>query len=193
MRAPLLAAALLHACSAGTPTGTRPSSCTFINSRALDLLKFSEGFVPLPAPDQVGAPTAGYGHQCRSPGCGEIAAWLPLTRQSAHQLLLRDIVPFARALAADISADVLLNDNQWGALVSWAYNVGSTAARESALVHRLNRGEDPQAVIAAELPAWDHVGQGQRLLGLTVRRAAEVTLFNRPSALIAHPYCQAAR
>ncbi|KAJ2704857.1 hypothetical protein H4R19_005190 [Coemansia spiralis] len=191
MRTALLVVTLLHASSVGAPASDRTSSCTFVNRRTLDLLKFSEGFVPMPAPDQAGAPTVGYGHQCRKPGCGEIAAWLPLTRQSAHELLLRDIVPFARALAADISADVLLNDNSWGALVSWAYNVGSTSARTSALVRRLNQGEDPRAVVAAELPAWDRVGHGRPLAGLVVRRAAELDLFNRPSTSIAHPYCQA--
>ncbi|KAJ2785847.1 hypothetical protein H4R18_000236 [Coemansia javaensis] len=175
----------------GSAWGVCAASCTFVSPGTLALLKATEGFVALPAPDQVGAPTVGHGHQCQRPGCDEIAAWLPLTPLSAHELLLLDIKPFAQALSAAIPPTVPLNDSQWGALVSWAYSVGTESARTSALVRRLARGDDPQAVVAEELPKWNRVGESQVIPGLVARRAAEVALFNQPSARAAHPRCWA--
>lgn len=71
--------------------------------------------------------------------------------------------------------------NQYGALVSWAYNVGCGNSGSSSLIARLNNGEDPQTVIASELPLWDKSG-GEVLPGLTRRRAAEVDLANTASS-----------
>lgn len=70
---------------------------------------------------------------------------------------------------------VPLTFNQYGALVSWSFNVGCPAAETSSLVSRLNAGEDVQPVLAAELPKWKYSG-GQVLPGLVRRRDAEVAL-----------------
>jgi len=72
---------------------------------------------------------------------------------------------------------VTLNANQYGALVSWAFNVGCGAAGSSTLVSRLNKGENPKTVIATELPKWNK-GNGKPIPGLTRRRKAEVDLAN---------------
>ena len=47
-----------------------------------------------------------------------------------------------------------LNRNQYGALISWAFNMGCGNADSSTLVGRLNNGEDPNIVISQELPQW---------------------------------------
>ncbi|KAJ2807643.1 hypothetical protein H4R20_001210 [Coemansia guatemalensis] len=164
------------------------SSCQFVNRAALDLIKFSEGFVSVSYPDPVGMPTAGYGHQCRERDCREISALLPLSYASAHQLLVADITRFTKALASYIDSSVTLNDNQWGALVSWAFNVGTESVRNSTLLMRINQHENLGKIVAEELPKWDRVGNTV-LPGLVSRRAAEVALFNRPSNRTAHPLC----
>ena len=68
-----------------------------------------------------------------------------------------------------------LNANQYGALVSWAFNEGCGNAGSSTLISRLNNCEDPNTVIADELPQWVYAG-GEKLDGLVRRRAAEVDL-----------------
>lgn len=68
-----------------------------------------------------------------------------------------------------------LNLNQYGALVSWAFNVGCGNVGSSTLISRLNNGEDAETVIESELPQWD-MGGGVVLPGLQRRRAAEVDL-----------------
>ena len=51
---------------------------------------------------------------------------------------------------------------------------------ESAIISRLNQGDDPSIVISGEFPKWDNV-QGTILEGLIVRRAKEVVFALEPS------------
>lgn len=75
-----------------------------------------------------------------------------------------------------MSDKVKLNANQFGALVSWAFNVGCGNTGSSSLIRRLNDGDAPNTVASQELPKWNH-GQNGVLPGLTRRRGAEVDLF----------------
>ncbi|KAJ2488087.1 hypothetical protein IWW37_005000 [Coemansia sp. RSA 2050] len=164
------------------------AGCQSVNQATIDLIEEFEGFVPRPAPDPIGLPTVGYGHLCKSKNCGEVTQKFPLTKASAEQLLRSDIVSFAKCLDADISDQVKLNPNQWGALVSWAFNVGCGNAKSSTLIKRLNTGENANTVVAQELPKWNK-GGGRVLQGLVKRRAAEVKLFQDNVSGQAHPNC----
>ncbi|TFK18212.1 lysozyme [Coprinopsis marcescibilis] len=157
-----------------------------VNAATLDLIKLSEGFVPRPAPDPIGLPTVGYGHLCQTTGCAEVPYPFPLTTATASSLLISDLRTFQSCIARDINDSVRLNDNQFGALVSWAFNVGCGNAQSSTLIRRLNAGEAPNTVAAKELPKWNKAG-GEVLPGLVTRRAREVTLFRTASSVIAHP------
>ena len=81
---------------------------------------------------------------------------------------------------------MILNPNQYGALISWAFNVGCGNEASSTLVRHLNNGEDPNVVASEELPRWNRGDNGE-LPGLTRRRAAEVELFTTVVDGIAHP------
>jgi lysozyme len=83
---------------------------------------------------------------------------------------------------------VVLNANQYGALVSWTFNVGPANVESSTLLRRLNAGETPNTVIAEELPKWNKAG-GQVLAGLVRRRAAEVSLAQTSTGAGALPAC----
>ena len=93
---------------------------------------------------------------------------------------------YEQCLADKVSDSVKLNANQYGALVSWTFNVGCGNMGDSTLVRRLNNGESPNTVAAQELPKWNKAG-GNVLAGLTRRRAAEVTLFQTASGTQALP------
>lgn len=83
---------------------------------------------------------------------------------------------------------VTLNDNQYGALVSWAFNVGCGNVQTSTLLQRLNAGgEDPNVIAAEELPRWRFGDGGVEYPGLVRRRAAEVALFQTASGVPALP------
>lgn len=66
--------------------------------------------------------------------------------------------------------DVPMYQYEWDAIVSWAYNVGTTAACKSTLVRKLQAGDYPGA--CRELLRWDKF-QGKPLPGLTKRRQDE--------------------
>jgi GH24 family phage-related lysozyme (muramidase) len=69
---------------------------------------------------------------------------------------------------------VSLNQNQFDALVSFAYNCGAKALAQSALLKKLN--DEGYAAAAAEFLKWNKCG-GLTLQALTRRRAAEMELF----------------
>lgn len=93
---------------------------------------------------------------------------------------------YEKCLADKVSDSVKLNDNHYGALVSWTFNEGCGNMGGSTLVKRLNAGENPNTVAAEELPKWNKAG-GKVLPGLTRRRAAEVKLFQTASGTQALP------
>lgn len=99
-----------------------------------------------------------------------------ITQAMADDLLLADVERFGRELLALLPIAAAWPGNRIAALVSWAYNVGIGAVKDSSLRRRLLAGEDPSTVIREELPRWDKA-DGKPLPGLTRRRAAEVALF----------------
>ena len=76
---------------------------------------------------------------------------------------------FQRELRGCIG-DVPMHQHEWDAIVSWTYNVGTTAACKSTLVRKLQAGDYPGA--CRELLRWDKF-QGKPLPGLTKRRQDE--------------------
>lgn len=159
-----------------------------VNPATVAMVKDLEGFVDKPAPDPIGLPTVGYGHLCKSKGCSEVPFPFPLTQDTAAKLLQLDFKPATKCISNDINSSIKLNDNQYGALASWAFNVGCGNVKTSTLVKRLNAGENPNTVAAQELPQWNKAN-GKVLPGLVKRRAREVKLFQTPSGTIAHPAC----
>lgn len=85
------------------------------------------------------------------------------------------------------NSKVKLNMNQYGALVSWSFNVGCGAAEGSQLIKRLNAGGKPNTVLAEELPKW-RLGNGEVLPGLVRRRKAEVALAKKANSVVALPH-----
>ncbi|KAJ1846830.1 hypothetical protein IWW55_001785 [Coemansia sp. RSA 2706] len=163
------------------------AGCSGVNQATLNLIEEFEGFVAKPSPDPIGLPTVGYGHLCKQKNCAEISFKFPLTKANAVSLLQADIHAFTRCLDSYINK-AKLNENQWGALASWTFNVGCGNVKSSSLVKRLNAGENPNTVASQELPKWNK-GGGKVLPGLVRRRKAEVNLFQTPSSHEAHPNC----
>ena len=159
-----------------------------VNAATVSLIKEFEGFVPSPAPDPIGLPTVGYGHLCQTSGCSEVPYSFPLTTSTASALLQSDLKSPQQTITLKTTSNVVLNANQYGALVSWAFNVGGGNVDSSTLLRRLNAGESPNTVIAEELPKWNKAG-GNVLPGLVRRRAAEVALAQTATSVPALPAC----
>lgn len=74
------------------------------------------------------------------------------------------------------SVTVPLSQNQFDALVSFAFNVGATAFQGSTLLSVLNQGNYDD--VPSQMLRWNRAG-GRVLRGLTRRRTAEGELFCR--------------
>lgn len=149
-----------------------------LNAAALSLVKSFEGFEPKWYRDPVGIWTIGYGHTDAA-GSPKYATskGLVLTEGGATEILARDLDQYAAAVERTVK--VPLNDNQFGALVSWCYNVGPGAVGKSTLVRKLNAGD--YASVPAELAKWNKAG-GKTLKGLVRRRAAEADLWREKAS-----------
>lgn len=94
--------------------------------------------------------------------------------------------PKEKCVAGMLKSKAVLNLNQYGAVVSWAFNMGCGAAQGSTLVKRLNNGENVNSVLSEELPKWVY-GGNVKLPGLVRRRAAEVKLAKTATSSKALP------
>ena len=135
----------------------------------VDLIKNFEGLRLDSYLCSSNVPTIGYGHT--GP---DVELGMRTTTQKAELLLKKDLERFEKAVY--LAIDVELSQNQFDALVSFAFNVGTGALNESTLRKRLNAGQDPNTVAREELPRWNKGANGP-LEGLTRRRLAEVDLF----------------
>ncbi len=161
-----------------------------INQAGLDLIKGFEGLedgdpttVNLdPYLDPIGIWTIGWGHAIwvgddflrGAKNKGRAAALYPngLTRPQAEALLRADLLDTCRDVQTLLSRSV--SDNQFAAVVSFAYNCGVANLKKSTLLRLVNAGDFPGA--GAEFGKWNKAA-GRELPGLTKRRAAEAALF----------------
>ena len=121
--------------------------------------------------DAVGVWTIGYGHTSVA-GPPSVGRGATVTRDEAAEILTRDLETFCAGVKSAITAT--LNDNQFSALVSFAYNVGLGNFRNSSVLRSVNAYRFDQ--VPAELAQWVRAG-GKVLPGLIRRRAAEAALF----------------
>lgn len=125
-----------------------------------------EGFSATPYPDHKGQ-SIGYGHLIK-PGEGLTY----VTQDQAVELLAQDVADAERTVRNAVT--VPLTQNQFDALVSFTYNVGSGAFRGSTLLRLLNAGDYQGA--AAQFPRWVNAS-GQVNASLVQRRQIEQQLF----------------
>lgn len=98
-----------------------------------------------------------------------------ITKDEAVQLLRTDLMKFCRGVEAIVK--VPITDNQFAALVSFAFNAGVMNLTKSTLLRLVNEQQFEAA--APEFAKWNKAG-GKALKGLTRRRAAEAQLFLTP-------------
>ena len=96
-----------------------------------------------------------------------------ITLSQAKDILQDDLGRFEAAVVKLIN--VAIDQCEFDALVSFAFNCGEGALADSTLRRRLNAGEDKPKVFAEELPRWTSGG----MAGLVRRRDAEVKLANQ--------------
>ena len=143
-----------------------------VNARGISIIKTFEGYSPTVYHCPAGIPTIGYGSIWDMDGKRVKASQPKITKAQAETLLLREIHHVERAIRTLIR--VPLNQNQFSALASWTFNLGSGRLQSSTLRTKLNRGDYDGA--ALEFPKWRRAG-GKILQGLVKRRAVEKALY----------------
>lgn len=152
-----------------------------ISAAGIALIKRFEGCRLTAYKCSAGVWTIGYGHT------SGVYAGMRITQAQADALLRQDLEKFERYVnsTAYVPITAQLNDNQFAALVSFAFNCGQGKLK------RLCAGRNT-AQIAAAMPQYCKAA-GRKSPGLVQRRAAEVALFNTPvSASANQPAVKAA-
>jgi lysozyme len=153
-----------------------------INEATLELIKQWEGCKLEAYRDVAGVWTIGWGHTTMA-GPPTVIGGLKITQARADEIFDIDLNKVAERIRPLIKVPV--NDNQFGACLSLAFNVGEdidldTKAEgfgDSTLLRKLNYGDYEGA--AGEFKKWVFAG-GKKVKGLENRRADEVVLFNTP-------------
>jgi len=156
-----------------------------VTPAAQELIKRFEGWAHAPSLRHLAYPylcpaaiwTIGWGSTMALDGRPVTRDTPPVTPEEGEALVARDMARFSNATAAMLRVQV--TDNQFGALVSFVFNLGPGRLRSSTLLALLNRGDAAGA--ADQFGRWV-MGGGRRLPGLVARREAERELFLRPAA-----------
>lgn len=140
-----------------------------INKEGLSIIKQCEGcrLKAYLCPSLI--PTIGYGHTT-GVKLGDI-----ITRADADRFLLQDIKRFEQAVSALVK--VPINENQFSALVSFAFNVGVGNLKSSTLLKKLNLRDYKGC--SNEFDRWVYGSNKKPLEGLKKRRKLERELFNK--------------
>ena len=140
---------------------------------ALEMIERFEGYRRTAARLDDGRWTIGYGHtKTTRPG-------VEVSEADAEALLIYDLMEVSGALNEWVYTP--LSQNQFDALCSFVFNIGTENFRHSSVLRRLNEGALLQAACAMEM--WrrvDFEGEPIVLDALVRRRAAEKALFLTP-------------
>lgn len=140
-----------------------------INDAGLALIKEAEGKKLTAYICPAGKLTIGWG----STG-PHVVPGMTITEQEAETLLRDDLRRFEEGVEKLV--EVPLSDNQFSALVSFAFNLGVGALSKSTLLRKLNDGD--YDAVPSELARWNKAA-GRVLPGLVKRRAAEGELWSK--------------
>lgn len=156
---------------------------------AINIIKEAEGLRLKAYFCPAGIPTIGYG-STKGITADDVRNGKTIMIGEAEKRLAEDIAYAASQVSRAVI--VPLTGNQYGALVSFCFNVGPGAkgvrdgfvtlkdGRASTMLRRLNEGQ--YALAAAEFPRWNK-SNGKIMGGLVTRRAAEKALFLTPEPI----------
>ena len=139
------------------------------SSKGIALITEFEGFREKAYQDVVGIWTIGYGFTLGvQPGD-------TITKAQAKARLARELDGYEAAVTRACTNEP--NQNEFDALVCFAFNVGAAGMAKSSVIKAHNRGDHQAAARAFSL--WNKAG-GKVWPGLTRRRAAEAALYLTP-------------
>ncbi len=136
------------------------------SSKGIELIKRHEGFRARAYKCPADVWTIGYGHT-RGVKSGDV-----IDKAQGERFLVQDLQTAEREVN---SHGLIINQNQFDALVSFVFNVGSGNFSRSTLLRKLKVNTN-DATISYEFSRWKH-GGGKVLPGLVKRRKEEAELY----------------
>ena len=137
-----------------------------IGNKGLEMIKHFEGLELNAYQCAAGVWTIGYGHT------KGVQKGMVISEDTANEMLVEELKEYENYI--NTLVEVELNQNQFDAMVSWVYNLGSSNLQASTLLKVLNAGD--YEGVPAQIMRWNKAG-GKVLEGLTRRRQAEADLF----------------
>jgi lysozyme len=161
-----------------------------MNDAGFELLREVEGFIPdayddatekpvKPGETAKGTLTIGYGHTGK-----DVKPGLKWTKERGEEELQKDVASVVAKITSMITAR--LNDNQFSAFVSFAFNIGTSRFKKSSPLNVANQGN--LALVPSRMALYnkatikDKTGKKKLVIvdGLRNRRTAEIALWNKP-------------
>jgi lysozyme len=158
-----------------------------VNAAGMALIESFEGCRTEAYQDCSGIWTIGYGHTS-SAGPPAVEPGTTVSKPEALAILQTDVGNFSKGVEACLR--VPLNDEQFSALVSFAYNIGLTAFGKSSVLRAVNAGQFK--AVPGLMAMWIKAG-GRIVPGLVARRAAEAALFSRSDDIAGKPSVETTR
>jgi lysozyme len=144
-----------------------------LDDNGYKLLMGFEGLSLVPYKCQAGISTIGYGNTFYPSGIKVTMQDKPISLATASWMFRTIADRFAVDVDKMIKANI--NQNQFNAIVSLAYNIGLAGLAKSSLLKKVNANpSDP--TITNSFMIWNKAG-GKVLNGLTKRRAIEAKLY----------------
>lgn len=137
------------------------------SDKGIEFIIKEEGEVLTAYRCQAGVWTIGVGHT------GGVTPDMKITKEQSRELLKADLCRFEKVVNETIKHQLL--QHQFDALVSFAFNVGTQAFKNSTLAKKINANA-PWSEIRAEFLRWNKA-KGKVLAGLTSRRKREAKLY----------------
>jgi len=154
-----------------------------IDQAGIEFIKSAEGVKNFVYADSAGLPTIGVGHLLTQDELTNGKIHIDGKSHKYHdglpddvidRLLLRDL--HIAELVVNSNVKVKLTQNQYNALVSFAFNVGVGAFRKSTLLRLLNNSDYES--VPDQMRRWI-LSAGRQIQGLKNRREKEVKLWNQ--------------
>lgn len=144
-----------------------------LSKNCIDLIKKFEGFRSEAYQDSVGVWTVGYGSTMWPDG-NKVQPGQKMTMDEAEKVMAWELDRKGKVILSALPTTII-SQNQYDALLSFAYNLGVGALLKSTLFRKLKLNPDDET-IRAEFMRWVNAG-GKPLKGLITRRKAEADLY----------------
>jgi GH24 family phage-related lysozyme (muramidase) len=160
-----------------------PMATRQISQAGLDHIKQAEGVKNTIYKDQAGKDTIGVGHliTAEESASGRFSSGT-ITDSEIDTLLLEDIDKTQRGVRGCVTQPV--TQEQYDAMTSLAFNIGTGNFCNSTLVKKINSGDYKE--VPNQMLRWNKIKQGSSFIesaGLTTRRRSEANLFAKTPSI----------